>query len=118
MPDPDNPTIPLVGPLLSIQLNKLQLENRTLSLQPTRFASATNFTFHQYRLLNETYNLPTYNLSRKVTKLKVFGLEDLKTRLSGYINNRLPFVLTHTNLRPSNIIVNENLRIQGIIDWE
>ena len=118
MPDPDNPTIPLVGPLLSIQLNELQLENHTLSLQPARFASATDFAFHQYRLLSETYNLPAYRLSREVAELEVFGLEDLKTRLSGYINDRLPFVLTHTDLRPSNIIVDENLRIQGIIDWE
>jgi hypothetical protein len=27
-------------------------------------------------------------------------------------------VLTHTDLRPTNIIVDENLQIQGIIDWE
>lgn len=32
--------------------------------------------------------------------------------------NRGPFVLAHSNLRPSNIIVDEDLNIQGIIDWE
>ncbi|KAK0624528.1 hypothetical protein B0T17DRAFT_243428 [Bombardia bombarda] len=118
MPDPDGGPIPLVGPLLSIQLNELQLQNRELSIQPARFASATDFAFHQYRLLDETYKLPAYKLSREVAELEIFGLEDLKTRLSGYIDDRLPFVLTHVDLRPSNIIVDENLRIQGIIDWE
>ncbi|KAL2192125.1 kinase-like protein [Thermothelomyces heterothallicus CBS 203.75] len=118
MPDPDGATSPVVGPLLSIQLNELQLQNRELSIQPARFASATDFAFHQYHLLYETYKLPSYQLSREVAELEVFGLEDLKTRISGYIDDRLPFVLTHTDLRPSNIIVDENLRIQGIIDWE
>lgn len=53
----------------------------------------------------------SHKLSQKDVELEIFGLEDLKTRLSGYINNRLPFVLSYTDLRLSNIIVNENLRI-------
>ncbi|GAB1317840.1 hypothetical protein MFIFM68171_08050 [Madurella fahalii] len=118
MPDPDGGTIPLVGPLLSIQLNELQLQNCELSIQPARFASATDFAFHQYHLLDQNYKLPAYKLSREVAELEIFGLADLKKRLSSYVDNRLPFVLAHTDLRPSNIIVDESLRIQGIIDWE
>ncbi|KAK3938431.1 hypothetical protein QBC46DRAFT_234149, partial [Diplogelasinospora grovesii] len=116
--DPAGGTTPLVGPLLSIQLNELQLENRELSIQPAKFASATDFAFHQYHLLDQTYKLPAYKLSQEVAELEIFGLEDLKSRLSDYIDDHGPFVLTHTDLRPSNIIVDENLRIQGIIDWE
>ncbi|KAK0632513.1 hypothetical protein B0T14DRAFT_550025 [Immersiella caudata] len=105
MPDPEGGTIPLVGPTLSIQLHELQLRNCEFSIQPARFASATNFASHQYCLLHENYKLPTYKLSRKEAGLEIFGLQNLKTRLSGYIDDRLPFVLTHTDLHPSNIIV-------------
>jgi serine/threonine protein kinase len=118
MPDPDGGRTPLVGPLLSMQLNELQLEKRDLSTQPAKFASATDFAFYQHYLLDQTYKLPAYKLSREVVELEIFGLEDLKSRLSNYLDDHGPFVLTHTDLRPSNIIVDENLRIQGIIDWE
>lgn len=118
MPDPDGGTTPLVGPLLSIQLNDLQLENHELPIQPAKFISATDFACHQDNLLDSKYRLPAYNLSRKVAELEIFGLEDLKRRLSDCVNDDVCFVLTHTDLRPSNIIVNEDLCIQGIIDWE
>ncbi|TAQ89082.1 hypothetical protein B7494_g2604 [Chlorociboria aeruginascens] len=121
MPDPDGGTTPWVGPLLSLQLNDLQIENRELSIQPAKFASAIDFVLYQHLLLDQKYKLPAYKLSQKGIELEIFGLEDLKGRLSGCINARLnhgPFVLTHTDLRPSNIIVDEDLQIQGIIDWE
>lgn len=118
MPDPNGGATPLVGPLLSIQLNDLQVENRELPIRPAKFATATDFAYHQYNLLDCKYRLPAYNLSREVAELEVFGLEDLKRRLSDLIEDDTSFVLTHTDLRPSNIIVDEGLQIRAIIDWE
>ncbi|KAK3379043.1 kinase-like domain-containing protein [Lasiosphaeria ovina] len=118
MPDPDGGTAPLVGPLLSMQLNELQLENRDLNIQPATFASATDFAFHQYHLLDESLRLPYYKFSQATAEHHVFGMEDLKKRLSDHIDDHGPFVLSHTDLRPSNIIVDENMHIKGIIDWE
>ena len=118
MPDPDGGTTPLVGPLLSIQLNDLQLENHELPIQPAKYTSAADFACHQYYLLDWKYRLPAYNLSQEVAELEIFGLEDLKRRLSNCVNDDTSFVLTHTDLRPSNIIVDKDLCIQGIIDWE
>jgi hypothetical protein len=67
MPDPDGGAISLVGLLLSIRLNELQIENRESSIQqPTKFASATDFGFHQCYLLEEAYKLPAHELSQKV----------------------------------------------------
>ncbi|KAH9208501.1 kinase-like domain-containing protein [Leptodontidium sp. 2 PMI_412] len=86
--------------------------------QLINFTSAADFACHQYDLLDWKYRLPAYNLSRKVAELEIFGLEDLKRRLSDYVNDDASFVLNHTDLRPSNIIVDEGLCIQGIIDWE
>ena len=121
MPDPDGGDTPVVGPLLSIQLNDLQLEKHDCTLEPSKFASAIDFTFHQYHLLNLKYRLPAYKMSQEVTQLEVFGLEDLKGRLFSHIDQRWnhgPFFLTHTDLRWSNFIVDEDYRIRGVIDWE
>jgi hypothetical protein len=121
MPDPGGGDTPVVGPLLSIQLNDLQLEKRDFSTKPAKFASAIDFAFHQYHLLDEKYRLPAYNLSQEVAQLEVFGLEDLKGRLFSYIDplwNHGPFVLSHEDLRWPNFIVDEDLRVRGIIDWE
>ena len=119
MLDLDGGTIPLVGPFLSIQLKTScncktanYLSSRSGSLPPPTLPSSNT------HLLDEACKLPTYKLPQRGAELEIFGLEDLKTRLSGYIDDRLPFVLTRTDLHPSNIIVDENMRIQGIIDWE
>jgi hypothetical protein len=121
MPDPDGGDAPVVGPLLSIQLNDLQLEKRDFSTKPAKFASAIDFAFYQYHLLDEKYKLPARNMSQEVAQLEVFGLQDLKGRLSSCIDprwNHGPFVLSHEDLRWPNFIVGEDLRIRGIIDWE
>ncbi|KAH6715938.1 hypothetical protein BKA61DRAFT_631473 [Leptodontidium sp. MPI-SDFR-AT-0119] len=107
MPGSDGGDTPVVGPLLSIQLNDLQLETRNFSTLPAKFASAIDFAFHQYHLLDQKYRLPAYKMSQETAKLEVFGLEDLKGRLFGFIDHRWnhgPFVLTHTDLRWSNFI--------------
>ncbi|KAH9207637.1 hypothetical protein DL95DRAFT_468489 [Leptodontidium sp. 2 PMI_412] len=104
MPDPDGGDTPVVGPLLSIQLNDLQLETRDFSTQPAKFASAIDFAFHQYHLLDQKYRLPAYKMSEEVAQLEVFGLEDLKGRLFDFIDHRW----TH----------DEDYRIRGVFDWE
>ncbi|KAH7317696.1 kinase-like domain-containing protein [Rhexocercosporidium sp. MPI-PUGE-AT-0058] len=74
-----------------------------------------------YHLLSQNYSLPAAKMSQEVAQLEIFGLEDLKGRLFSYINqhqNHGPFVLTHADLRWSNIIVNGDYQIQGVIDWE
>lgn len=118
MPDPHGGATPHVGPLLSIQLNDLQRDNPSLSIQPTKFATPLDYAYYQYRLLDESLRLLPEKLSQQVAELEVFALQDLKNRLPSIVENQHPFVLTHTDLRPTNIIVDENMQIQGIIDWE
>lgn len=81
MPHPDGGTTPVVGPLLSIRLNDLRLDDRKLSVQAAKFASAIDFVFHQYNLLDQTYRLPAYKLTQEDAQREVFGLGDLKGRL-------------------------------------
>ena len=124
MPHPDGRTTPVIGPLLSIQQNDLQLDNRELPVQTAPFASATDFISHQYDLLYHKYRLPADKLNEEDARSEVFALEDLKRRLSSCVNedwDRGPFVLSHGDLRLSNILVEEmddELQIRGIIDWE
>lgn len=110
-----------MGHPLSIQLNELQIETCGSVAPPARFASATEFALYQYYLLDQKYRLPASELCPEVVRLEVFGLNDLKERLSNYIDplwDNGPFVLAHTDLRWSNIIVDDDLNIQGIVDWE
>lgn len=85
MPDPDSGDSLVVSPLLLIELNDLQLETLDFSTQPAKFASAIDFAFHQYHLLDQKYRLPAYKMSQEVAQLDVFGLEDLKGRLFDFL---------------------------------
>ena len=104
-----------------MQLNELQIDQGNLAVPTARFASAVDFAFHQYHILDQKYRLSASEMSELNTQLEVFGLEDLKGRIFGHIEpcwNHGPFVLAHTDLRWSNIIVDEDLNIRGVIDWE
>jgi hypothetical protein len=121
MPDPLGGDTPVVGPLLSIELNDLQLDKPDFAPPPAKFSSAIDFAFYQYHLLYQRYRLPAYKMSREVAQLEVFGLEDLKGIIFGYIDNYRnhgPFVLSHRDLRWPNLIVDSSFRIHGVIDWE
>ncbi|EAQ88237.1 predicted protein [Chaetomium globosum CBS 148.51] len=102
----------------AISSSSRTLRNGFLSIQPTKFATPLDYAYYQYRLLDESLRLPPEKLSQQVAELEVFALQDLKNRLPNIVENQHPFVLTHTDLRPTNIIVDENMQIQGIIDWE
>ncbi|KAK1768897.1 kinase-like domain-containing protein [Phialemonium atrogriseum] len=102
LPDPDGGLAPILGPSLSMQLNELQIDQGNSAVPTARFASAVDFAFHQYHILDQKYRLPASDMSELNTQLENHG----------------PFVLAHTDLRWSNIIVDEDLNIQGVIDWE
>ncbi|OAA44791.1 phosphotransferase enzyme family protein [Metarhizium rileyi] len=54
-------------------------------------------------------------------RAEVFALDGMKRMFDQLIDTDLnagPFVLSHLDLRSRNIIVDENLRIRGTIDWE
>jgi len=63
MPSPNGgDATPRVDPLLSIPLNELQLDNPGLGPQPATFASAADFAFYLYHLLEEWYKIPAEGL--------------------------------------------------------
>ena len=112
----------VVGPFLSISLNELHKADpdSVAALPPTTFHSTIDFALYHYELLRRSNELPEEDISLEFARKTVFALHEMEA-LVGATYPRLnhgPFVLTHSDLRWSNIIVDENLSIRGIIDWE
>lgn len=119
MPDPNGGLEPVIGQLLSITINELQIEGKRVP-QSTH-TSATRFAKQQHHLLSETYRLPIEELSRETAELELFALDALAKQIPNVFDSQHdngPFVLTHTDLRCANLIVDDDFHIQGVIDWE
>ena len=119
----DEPGAVVVGPLLSIGLNQLHKDDpdTVTALPPARFHSTIDFAFHHLQLLRRSNELPEEDITLKFAQKIVFALHHMEgtiVRATDPCLNHGPFVLAHSDLRWSNIIVDENLNIRGIIDWE
>lgn len=92
----------------------------SLRLPPQQtFASAKDYMAYQFGLISAFFSRPVCDLTVDEIKQEVFALHGLEPIFHQIINPQLdqrPFVLNHMDLRNANIIVNESLRIQGIID--
>ncbi|EXM12654.1 hypothetical protein FoTM2_013681 [Fusarium oxysporum f. sp. vasinfectum] len=120
MPNPENESEPVVGGLLSMAANELQRCCQEQGSVRT-FTSAKQYMAYQYDILSETYRLPTEDLSCKQAQMELFALDSLANQFPKFIRSQWsdgPFVLAHLDLRCGNIIVTEDLRVSGIIDWE
>jgi hypothetical protein len=117
---PGREGVPVVDEILSIPLNEFQNEsNQARSLPKAR--SARRFALNQLNLIREEYRLPRSELSRETVELELFALnhlEQLIPELTASERDSDCFVLSHSDLRPANIIVDDRLNIKCIIDWE
>ena len=105
----------------SVDLNSLQLHGRHQNSSCRPHSSAIDFAFCRYQILLDRLDQPISDFDEEDAQHEVFALEDFKGRLFNFIDpslNHRPFVLTHGDLRPSNIIVDEDFTISAIIDWE
>lgn len=115
MPDPNGSPDPVLGPAISMSAATLRLSPRQT------FASATDYMAYQFGLVSTFFSRPVCDLTVDDIKQEVFALHGLEPIFHQIIDPQLdkgPFVLNHLDLRSANIIVDESLRIQGIIDWE
>lgn len=127
---------PVLGPMQSMHLDGLRMDlgnkgntwtptdgwkKRRRAPNSTMILSAADYALFQYRLICETYLQPSTNTTLKTLQFEEMILHDAKGLIFGAINyeqNHGPFVLNHTDLRWSNIIVNDDFDILGIVDWE
>lgn len=120
MLNPDGGSNTIVGDFLSIPINELRINHRRPGpLSP--LASATSFALRQHQIMSEAYRLPTSELSCETAQLELFALNHLRQLIPDLIDpqgDNGPFVLTHADLSWTNIIVDDDLNIKSIIDWE
>ncbi len=119
---------PTVGGLLCIEHNELRKMTRwTSALRPATFHSAADFALYQYRLMREAYQVPIGRWSEAYAQMEEYALHHVKADILDALveSSTGPdggsdecFVLSHTDLRWYNILVDDDLNIQGVIDWE
>lgn len=115
MPDPNDSPHPALGPVMSMSAATLRWRS-----QPT-FSSAKDYMRSQFSLVSGFYKPPVPDHTVADLKREAFALHGMERIFHQVIDSRMdegPFVLHHLDLRSPNIIVDENLRITGIIDWE
>ncbi len=78
---------------------------------------------HQLTILSESCHLPFIDGTLKDVRDEVFALRHMELEVDNIVSglpsdDSEPFILTHPDLHCANIIIDEQLKIQGIIDWE
>lgn len=118
----DHDLEPKIVGAISMRKNELQIDGYTAP----RFTATTarEFFREQYQLLQYMWKMPSQELGREEAEREEFALHALS------LEEALPicgprtdpaddsFCLHHPDLRVNNIIVDKELRIRGIIDWE
>lgn len=105
----------VLGPTMSMTATLLGLPP-----QPS-FRSAREYMQNQFRLISRTLSSPVRDYTADDIKEEMFALHGTERVVNRVLDPQLesgPFILNHADLRAPNIIVDENLQIQGIIDWE
>ncbi|POR38781.1 Uncharacterized protein TPAR_01018 [Tolypocladium paradoxum] len=114
IPNPDGSPQPVLGPVMSMTANTFR---QSLPV----FSSANDYMKRQFGIVEAQYRPPVEDLSLGDFEHEFFALHELESYFYKLIDTDLdkgPFVLHHLDLRSPNTIIDENLRIQGIIDWE
>jgi serine/threonine protein kinase len=103
--------------------NELQVDG--CALPRLKANTANEFLREQYRVLRCTWEMPCEELEREEVEQQEFALhflnpEEAKSTLGieASTSAKERFYLSHPDLRFNNIIVDDELHICGIIDWE
>lgn len=120
MPNPDKECELILGGFLSMAINELQVDcGKKRSL--VAFSSAEAFMDYQLAVVSDSCEVPSIALDQTVAEEELFMLDTLARRIPQLLNpqwSKGPFVLSHQDLICGNIIVDDDLHILGIIDWE
>lgn len=110
----DDASGPVLGDLLTQSLNDARRDLPS-------FVSARAYVDSQFDLISEYLLGPRHDFSEDDVRYDIFCITSMKPYFDTAIKPEFdngPFVLSHPDLRPSNIIVNEKMDIVGIIDWQ
>ena len=113
----------VVGPLSDIPSNTVQIDSFGTAPPSKVFTSATEFIRYQFEVLRNAYELPVSEQTLQEIQLELFALGEMERELHNFVDThakweRGPFILCHMDLRWPNIIVDDDLNILAVIDWE
>ncbi|KAL2752901.1 hypothetical protein ACRALDRAFT_2055317 [Sodiomyces alcalophilus JCM 7366] len=105
----------------SIRKNEFQAAGYTVSRTVT--TSSKEFFHEQLRILQHMWTMPYQKLDRKQAEREEFARQfisqpEVQDRIGINSTTASSFFLAHPDLRPGNILVDDELNICGIIDWE
>ncbi|KAL9561603.1 hypothetical protein ACKAV7_014159 [Fusarium commune] len=115
MPNPDEPSHPVIGPVMSMSANTLRLS------PPPIFSSARTYMKYQFSLVSEFFSPPVRDHITEEIRREIFALDALERIFEQLVDPQLDhghFILNHQDFRSPNIIVDGDFNIQGIIAWE
>ncbi|OAA60700.1 phosphotransferase enzyme family protein [Cordyceps fumosorosea ARSEF 2679] len=105
-------------PLLGAPLSIIADEHRS---ELPSMTTATEYMRAQHQLLTQDVATPEPKFSEDDYRYELFALHTMREQFDQFIQEPLeagPFILHHPDMQPCNIIVDDDLKIQGIIDWE
>lgn len=105
--------LPAVGDLQSIPLDELRR-----SVPPT--TSVREYMESQLQIVSDTLAVPVADQAIDDMKLEAFAVHFMEKDLinTGPDDEENGYPLYHSDLRLANIIVNDELQINGVIDWD
>ncbi|TWU72702.1 hypothetical protein ED733_004051 [Metarhizium rileyi] len=112
---------PLIESSLSIAENDLKINTGWSRTAPTKFNSASDAIEHYYHILADVFQVPMADASEETIKREIFAVYSLADQLSKMLDRDQKsgaFSLSHVDLRCQNILVDDDLHITGILDWE
>ncbi|KAI9823881.1 MAG: hypothetical protein M1832_002198 [Thelocarpon impressellum] len=115
-----------LGRPLSLDVNDQAVEGLDPDLILDRtYRSTVDYSYALYRLLYNMFKKQRNGIydenDARAKVVQVFALQHLPRILFGWVlpeHNNAPFVLMHGDLRPDNIIIDEDYNIRAVIDWE
>ncbi|RDL33120.1 uncharacterized protein BP5553_08559 [Venustampulla echinocandica] len=110
---------------LSIDINDHELEglSPTSIIGPSKiYRTAIDYIYAQTQLLFNQFDKQQNSVySEADARYHLYGLHQFRSILMGWLRreyNEGPFILMHGDFRTANILVDQNLNITGVLDWE
>jgi hypothetical protein len=110
---------------LSIDINDHELGglNATSIISPTKiYTTAIDYIYTLTQLLFNQFDKQQNSVYNETdARYHLYELYQFRSILIGWLRrdtNKGPFILSHGDFRKSNIVVDQNMNIIGVLDWE
>jgi hypothetical protein len=105
----------------SLRKNELQIDGYSAARVTAN--TAKEFLQEQYRIMRCMWSMPCQLLSQSVAERQLFAIHSLRPESAQHalglrVDDDNVFCPIHPDFRAANIIVDEDMHLRGVIDWE